>query len=100
MSHAGLAGMEKPSGDQAGTLQTPCRAATGADTVPPGECTSGWLTADAPWDRGRVVDLVRCREPSTIKQPGMATKITVALEDDLDGGPADDSAIRGRRHSL
>jgi hypothetical protein len=35
-----------------------------------------------------AVDLVRCRQPSAIKEAGMATKITVALEDDLEGGPA------------
>src|SRR5215467_8500099 len=28
---------------------------------------------------------------SSIKEAGMATKVTVALEDDLDGGPADET---------
>jgi hypothetical protein len=36
-----------------------------------------------------AVDLVRCREPDCSQEAGMARKITVALEDDLDGGPAD-----------
>jgi hypothetical protein len=35
-----------------------------------------------------AVDLVRCREPGTVKEAGMATKITLALDDDPDGGPA------------
>jgi Lsr2 len=38
-----------------------------------------------------AVDLVWCREPSAIKGAGMATKITVALEDDLEGGPAEET---------
>jgi hypothetical protein len=55
----------------------------------------GWLATDAPRDRGRAVDLVRCRESSTIEEPGMATKATVALEDDLDGGPAHETVRFG-----
>jgi Lsr2 len=35
-----------------------------------------------------AVDLVRCREPSAITETAMAAKITVVLEDDLEGGPA------------
>src|SRR5205809_5599616 len=38
-----------------------------------------------------AVDLVRCREPIAVREAGMAEKITVALEDDLDGGPADET---------
>jgi Lsr2 len=38
-----------------------------------------------------AVDLVRCKEPHAIKEAAMATKVTVALEDDLDGGPADET---------
>jgi hypothetical protein len=38
-----------------------------------------------------VADLVRYRYPITVKEAGMAQKITVALEDDLDGGPADET---------
>jgi Lsr2 len=35
-----------------------------------------------------TLDLVRCRHPVAAWEVGMATKISVALEDDLDGGPA------------
>jgi hypothetical protein len=32
-----------------------------------------------------------CKMPSAIQEAGMAQKITVELEDDLDGGPADET---------
>jgi hypothetical protein len=50
-----------------------------------------------------AVDLVRCRQPSTIKEAGMATKITVALDDDLEGGPADETmrfAVGGTAYEI
>src|SRR5215468_3259232 len=42
-----------------------------------------------------TVDLVRCRWQIAIGEPGMATKMTVVLEDDLDGGPADETVRFG-----
>jgi hypothetical protein len=36
-----------------------------------------------------TVDLVRCRELIAIMEATMAQRVTVELEDDLDGGPAD-----------
>jgi Lsr2 len=36
-----------------------------------------------------AVDLVRCRYPIVITEARMAQRVTVELEDDLDGGPAD-----------
>jgi len=60
----------------------------------PGDCiTLRWLTALRL--RALIVDLVRCREPIAVKEAGMAQKITVALEDDLDGGPADETVRFG-----
>jgi Lsr2 len=35
-----------------------------------------------------AVDLVRCRYPIAITEARMAQRVTVELEDDLDGGPA------------
>ena len=35
-----------------------------------------------------TVDLVRCRERIAVREAGMAQKVTVTLEDDLDGGPS------------
>src|SRR5262252_8457151 len=34
---------------------------------------------------------VRCRQPSQLGRFEMAQRVTVALEDDLDGGPADET---------
>jgi nucleoid-associated protein Lsr2 len=67
----------------------------------PLDASTGWL---APC-RGRTttVDLVRCNEPITVREAGMAQKITVALEDDLDGGPADETvrfAIDGAAYEI
>jgi hypothetical protein len=42
-----------------------------------------------------AVDLVRCREPIAVREAGMAQKVTVALEDDLDGGPAEETVRFG-----
>src|SRR6516165_5384227 len=41
------------------------------------------------------VDLVPCSYRSHYGRPGMAQKITVALEDDIDGGPADETVRFG-----
>ena len=45
----------------------------------------GWLRCG---DRGMTLDLYSADSPSAVVEAAMATKITVALEDDLDGGPA------------
>ncbi|MGN6172881.1 MAG: Lsr2 dimerization domain-containing protein, partial [Streptosporangiaceae bacterium] len=42
-----------------------------------------------------AVDLVRCKEPFAVREAGMAQKVIVALEDDLDGGPADETVRFG-----
>jgi hypothetical protein len=41
-------------------------------------------------DRGTIPDLYPAATPSVVVEAAMATKITVALEDNLDGGPADE----------
>jgi hypothetical protein len=38
-----------------------------------------------------AVDLVRCRYFIAITEATMAQRVTVELEDDLDGGPADET---------
>jgi Lsr2 len=42
-----------------------------------------------------AVDLVRCRYPIAITEARMAQRVTVELEDDLDGGPAEETVRFG-----
>jgi hypothetical protein len=51
----------------------------------------------APWVPAAItVDLVRCRVVQRSQEAGMAQKVTVELEDDLDWGPGGrDGAVRG-----
>jgi hypothetical protein len=50
----------------------------------------------APWVPAAItVDLVRCRVVQRSQEAGMAQKVTVELEDDLDGGPADETVRFG-----
>ena len=60
--------------------------------VHPCELAGNWRWSRLP---GVTVDLVRYREPIAAGEAGMAQKITVALEDDLDGGPADETVRSG-----
>ena len=72
-----------------------CRAWPGhcpAWAVHPGELAGNWRRCGYP---GITVDLVRCKEPTAAGEAGMAQKITVALEDDLGGGPADETVRFG-----
>jgi hypothetical protein len=38
-----------------------------------------------------TVDLYGADTPGAVREAAMAAKVTVALEDDLDGGPADET---------
>jgi Lsr2 len=42
-----------------------------------------------------AVDLVPCRHPIAITEARMAQRVTVELEDDLDGGPAEETVRFG-----
>jgi hypothetical protein len=43
-----------------------------------------------------TVDLYGADTPGAVREAAMAAKVTVALEDDLDGGPADETVRFGR----
>ena len=66
----------------------------------PCELAGNWRHSRLP---GVTVDLVRYGQPIAAGEAGMAQKITVALEDDLDGGPADETvrfAIGGAEYEI
>jgi hypothetical protein len=64
-------------------------AAAGADHSAAGKCIVGWLaTARVAGTAAWQLILYVAHSPARPREAGMATKITVALEDDLDGGPA------------
>src|SRR5690349_6289532 len=56
---------------------------------------TGWQGERRCGDRAIALILYGAADRSQQGRPGMAQKITVALEDDLDGGPADETVRFG-----
>jgi hypothetical protein len=54
----------------------------------------GWRLAHCGY-RGMALGLYCADSPSQVREVGMATRISVALEDDFDGGPADETVRFG-----
>src|SRR5256885_15319002 len=67
----------------------------GAELIAPGRAHPlNWMAAPRV-PAAITVDLVRCRQPQRSQEAGMAQKITLELQDDLDGGPADETVRFG-----
>ena len=74
-------------------------AACGAGGGPPGRFRDGCIhrrglaagSGQRCGDRGMTVDLYGADTAAAVREAAMAAKATVALEDDLDGGPADET---------
>src|SRR5260370_15556181 len=76
----------------------------GTGTVPRRECIAGLAdNRRRCGGRGMTLDRYGADSSAQFEEAGMATKVAVALEDDLDGGPADETVrfeVRGTQYEI